>query len=103
MEIFEREPGNTVPFNEFLDGRRRHGIGRHGQDDHSKNLLVAIMLNMFYENMLRTPKRPYALGQIPSSESSMLICLSTKLTTSCGTSSTCYANCCFKEGSSVPA
>src|SRR5581483_11422237 len=27
---------------------------------HSKNMLVAVMLNMFYENMLRTPKRPFA-------------------------------------------
>lgn len=30
-----------------------------GQDDRSKNMLVAIMLNMFYENMLKTPKRPF--------------------------------------------
>ena len=32
--------------------------------DRSKNMLVAIMLNMFYENMLRTPKRPF-IGSNP--------------------------------------
>jgi hypothetical protein len=30
-----------------------------GQDDRTKNMLVAIMLNMFYERMLKVPKRPY--------------------------------------------
>lgn len=35
-----------------------------GQDDRSKNMLVAIMLNMFYENMLKTPKRPF-MGSDP--------------------------------------
>ena len=35
-----------------------------GQDDHSKNMLIAVMLNMFYENMLKTPKRPF-VGKDP--------------------------------------
>ena len=35
-----------------------------GQDDRSKNMLVAVMLNMFHENMLRTPKPPF-LGTSP--------------------------------------
>ena len=35
-----------------------------GQDDRSKNMLVAVMLNMFYENMLKTQKRPF-LGTDP--------------------------------------
>ncbi len=30
-----------------------------GQDDRTKNMLVAVMLNMFYEHMLKIPKRPY--------------------------------------------
>ena len=30
-----------------------------GQDDRTKNMLVAIMLNVFYERMLKVPKRPF--------------------------------------------
>lgn len=59
MEIFERELKNTKPFDEFLDGVVVISLDALGQDDRSKNMLVAIMLNMFYENMLRTPKRPF--------------------------------------------
>jgi len=59
MEIFERDPGKTQPFDEFMDGIVVVSLDAMGQDDRSKNMLVAIMLNMFYENMLRTPKRPF--------------------------------------------
>ena len=34
-------------------------LDKLGQDDRSKNMLVAIMLNLFYEHMLKLPKRPY--------------------------------------------
>ncbi|EKA31945.1 hypothetical protein PABE173_6497, partial [Pseudomonas aeruginosa ATCC 25324] len=63
MEVFARS-GETKPFDEFLDGVVVISLDSMGQDDRSKNLLVAIMLNMFYENMLRTPKRPF-LGTSP--------------------------------------
>ncbi|MFW5275939.1 ATP-binding protein [Pseudomonas aeruginosa] len=63
MEVFART-GETKPFDEFLDGVVVISLDSMGQDDRSKNLLVAIMLNMFYENMLRTPKRPF-LGMSP--------------------------------------
>lgn len=59
MEIFERDPEKTKSFDEFLDGVVVVSLDALGQDDRSKNMLVAIMLNMFYENMLRTPKRPF--------------------------------------------
>ncbi|WP_422472615.1 ATP-binding protein [Endozoicomonas sp. ALB032] len=59
MEIFERDPSKIIPFNEFLDGVVVISLDALGQDDRSKNMLVAIMLNMFYENMLKTPKRPF--------------------------------------------
>ncbi|WP_371762660.1 ATP-binding protein [Massilia sp.] len=59
MEIFERDPDKTKPFDEFMDGIVVVSLDAMGQDDRSKNMLVAIMLNMFYENMLRTPKRPF--------------------------------------------
>ena len=64
MEIFEPEYNKTKSFDEFLDGIVVISLDALGQDDRSKNLLVVIMLNMFYENMLKTPKRPF-LGQDP--------------------------------------
>ncbi len=63
MEVFART-GETKPFDEFLDGVVVISLDSMGQDDRSKNMLVAIMLNMFYENMLRTPKRPF-VGSSP--------------------------------------
>ncbi|MCE5981768.1 ATP-binding protein [Pseudomonas sp. LF19] len=63
MEVFART-GETKPFDEFLDGVVVISLDSMGQDDRSKNMLVAIMLNMFYENMLRTPKRPF-VGMSP--------------------------------------
>lgn len=59
MEVFSRVSSETVPFDKFFDGVVVISLDSMGQDDKSKNMLVAIMLNMFYENMLRTPKRPF--------------------------------------------
>jgi hypothetical protein len=64
MEIFERDPGKCVTFDQFLDGVVVISLDAFGQDDRSKNMLVAVMLNMFYENMLKTVKRPF-LGVDP--------------------------------------
>jgi hypothetical protein len=64
MEVFEKNPSKTIPFDEFLDGIVVISLDAMGQDDRSKNMLVAIMLNMFFENMLKTPKRPF-LGKEP--------------------------------------
>jgi len=59
MEIFEKDTQKTVSFDTFFDGIVVVSLDALGQDDRSKNMLVAIMLNMFYENMLKTPKRPF--------------------------------------------
>ncbi|TCW63434.1 ATP-binding protein [Burkholderia sp. SRS-25] len=59
MEVFEKDPDKTKSFDDFLDGIVVVSLDAMGQDDRSKNMLVAIMLNMFYENMLKTPKRPF--------------------------------------------
>lgn len=64
MEIFTRDPKEALPFDQFLDGVVVISLDALGQDDRSKNMLVAVMLNMFYENMLRLPKRPF-LGTDP--------------------------------------
>lgn len=64
MEVFARDAKETLPFDKFLDGVVVVSLDALGQDDRSKNMLVAVMLNMFYENMLKTPKRPF-LGTDP--------------------------------------
>lgn len=64
MEIFEEDQSKVLPFDDFLDGVVVIALDALGQDDHSKNMLVAVMLNMFYENMLKTPKRPF-VGKDP--------------------------------------
>lgn len=64
MEVFSPDHSKTVPFDEFLDGVVVISLDAFGQDDRSKNMLVAVMLNMFYENMLKTEKKPF-LGKEP--------------------------------------
>ena len=64
MEVFASKTSDTMPFDQFLDGVVVISLDALGQDDRSKNMLVAVMLNMFYENMLRTPKQPF-IGNDP--------------------------------------
>jgi hypothetical protein len=64
MEMFAREPGDTKGFDKFLDGVVVIALNALGQDDRTKNMLVAVMLNMFYEHMLRIQKRPF-VGKDP--------------------------------------
>jgi hypothetical protein len=64
MEVFAASHADTVPFDKFLDGVVVVSLDALGQDDHSKNMLVAVMLNLFYENMLRTQKLPF-IGSDP--------------------------------------
>ncbi len=58
-EMFAPEPDKAKSFEQFLDGVVVIDLASLGQDDRAKNMLVAVMLNMFYEHMLRIPKRPY--------------------------------------------
>ncbi len=59
MEMFTPDPRKARGFEHFLSGVVVVALDTLGQDDRTKNMLVAIMLNMFYEHMLRLPKRPY--------------------------------------------
>jgi len=59
MELFSAKPGNAASFDAFLDGVVVIALNALGSDDRTKNMLVAFMLNMYYEHMLRIPKRPY--------------------------------------------
>jgi DNA phosphorothioation-dependent restriction protein DptH len=63
--IFVDAHNKTIPFNEFLKGVVVIDLGALGQDDDTKNMLVAIFLNLFYENMLRIEKKPF-LGSGPT-------------------------------------
>jgi DNA phosphorothioation-dependent restriction protein DptH len=58
-ELFHPEPDKAEPIERFLDGVVVIDLASLGQDDRAKNTLVAIMLNLFYEQMLRIPKRPF--------------------------------------------
>jgi hypothetical protein len=59
MQIFSDDPKGASAFDKFFDGVVVVALDALGQDDRTKNMLVAMMLNMFYEQMLRVPKRPY--------------------------------------------
>jgi hypothetical protein len=56
--------GSGASTRDFLKGVVVISLDALGQDDRAKNLLVAIMLNLFYDNMLRIEKRPF-YGQDP--------------------------------------
>lgn len=75
MEVFAKDPKDTMPFGQFLDGVVVVSLDAMGQDDRSKSMVVATMLNMFYENMLRTPKRPFTTGtpQLRAVDSYLLV------------------------------
>ncbi len=59
MEVFAAEPPEGASFASFFDGVVVVSLGDLGQDDKTKNMVVALMLNLFYEHMLTIPKRPY--------------------------------------------
>lgn len=63
-EVFMKDPPAGTSFGKFFDGVVVVSLGAMGQDDRSKNMVVALMLNMFYEHMLNLPKRPF-VGTAP--------------------------------------
>jgi DNA phosphorothioation-dependent restriction protein DptH len=62
-ELFSRDAPKAST-RDFLKGVVVISLDALGQDDRAKNLLVAIMLNLFYDNMLKIEKRPF-YGQNP--------------------------------------
>ena len=63
-EVFMADPPAGASFTSFFDGVVVISLAAMGQDDRSKNMVVALMLNMFYEHMLGLSKRPF-LGTDP--------------------------------------
>ena len=59
MELFAEDRATITGSDEFLRGVVVIALNDLGQDDRTKNMLVAIMLNVFYERMLKVPKRPF--------------------------------------------
>jgi len=57
--MFSPEPNIALDFEKFMNGVVVIDLASLGGDDRSKNMLVAVMLNMFYEHMLHIPKRPF--------------------------------------------
>ena len=64
LKLFASNPKDIISFDKFLDGVVVISLSELGQNDRIKNMVVAIMLNMFYEHMLKIPKRPF-LGSEP--------------------------------------
>ena len=61
---FVSDAAQVIPFSEFLDGVVVLDLAEVGQDDRTKNMLVVIFLNLFYEHMLRIKKRDF-IGSEP--------------------------------------
>jgi DNA phosphorothioation-dependent restriction protein DptH len=59
MQLFESDRAKLIDFPTFSRGVVVISLDALGQDDRTKNMVVAIMLNMFYEHMLRIEKRPF--------------------------------------------
>lgn len=58
LDIFESDPEKVVGFDEFFDGVVVISLNLLNSD-HIKNMIVVIMLNLFYEYMLGTKKQPF--------------------------------------------
>lgn len=59
-QYFARDASTIMPFSKLLTkGVIVLDLAAVGQDDRTKNMLVAIFLNLFYEHMLQIDKRPF--------------------------------------------
>ncbi|HAW31764.1 MAG TPA: hypothetical protein DCY03_27260, partial [Planctomycetaceae bacterium] len=63
-EYFTSDRSQIVAFSDFLDGVVVIDLSAVGQDDNTKNMLVVVFLNLFYEHMLKIEKKPF-LGEDP--------------------------------------
>lgn len=59
MELFTANQAEIANPSEFLKGVVVIALSELGPADRIKNMIVAIMLNVFYEHMLKIPKRPF--------------------------------------------
>jgi DNA phosphorothioation-dependent restriction protein DptH len=59
LELFAEDRSAFLRADKFFEGVVVISLNELGQDDRTKNMLVATMLNVFYERMLKIPKRPF--------------------------------------------
>lgn len=60
QEIFDDSSASTVPFEEFLGTRVSVlSLSELGNDNQTKNALVTVMLDLYYDQMTRTAKEPF--------------------------------------------
>lgn len=64
MELFTRDPAAVQPFSQFFSGPVVVDLGYLQDDDKTKNVVVAIMLNLYFAYMLSREKKPF-LGTDP--------------------------------------
>lgn len=56
---FSEESNNIQSFSSFLNGVVVIDLASIGQDDATKNMIVVVFLNLFYEYMLKIEKKPF--------------------------------------------
>ena len=56
---FTESQDQVIPFSQFLKGVVVVDLSKAGADDETKNMLVAVFLNLFYEHMLSIEKKPF--------------------------------------------
>jgi DNA phosphorothioation-dependent restriction protein DptH len=61
---FVSDHSKVVPFSGFVQGVTVLDLAEVGQDDRTKNMLVVVFLNLFYEHMLRIEKKTF-IGSNP--------------------------------------
>lgn len=64
MELFARDPATVLSFSEFFSGPVVVDLGYLQDDDKTKNVVVAIMLNLYFAYMISRDKKPF-LGVNP--------------------------------------
>ena len=64
MELFTRDPSKVLSFSEFFSGPVVVDLSYLQDDDKTKNVVVAILLNLYYTYMLTREKKPF-LGTNP--------------------------------------
>lgn len=64
-ETFVTDPSKVMLFEDFIRGVTVVNLADVGQDDRTKNMIVAVFLNLFYDHMLKIEKRPF-VGIDPS-------------------------------------
>ncbi|WP_224984203.1 ATP-binding protein [Geomonas agri] len=64
QELFESDPSKLQSFDEFFTGVTVISLNKLGAQNDTKNMLVIIFLNMFFDYMLKIEKQPF-IGTSP--------------------------------------